>query len=205
LELDRTRYEAWIGKGESAGGLSTLAKPRLDEAFISFEVAIEYAPEEDRDAVKSRVSESWISLVAGHHTLARNHVIQFPSVYDACQKYYGIVQCDRFGEVALILPSEKPIRDRLWESSLKQRLEVGQTALRLRSKIQHLLYLIDEELIHQEIAIVTKALEELNPRPAAMAPGNPNSLNTLAWQIAAAALGIGVIVIVILIIANLSS
>jgi tetratricopeptide (TPR) repeat protein len=63
LELSPSHYEAWFGKGASAGWLSTLADFRFPEMITGFENALKYCPQDKTEEMKLK-SADMINKVA---------------------------------------------------------------------------------------------------------------------------------------------
>ena len=53
IEIDPQNYKAWLLKGKAAGWLSTLGNIRLEETVNCFTKAIEYAPDFDKEEIKT--------------------------------------------------------------------------------------------------------------------------------------------------------
>jgi DNA-directed RNA polymerase subunit RPC12/RpoP len=163
LEIDLSCYGAWIGKGESAGWMSTLDKPRLEESLECFKAAIKHAPESECDPVRARVSESLISIIVGHHELARTHVIRFKTVFEAARKYrLAQIMCvTMLSEISDILPQEQVLSNKLAEKFLRDILVMNQVLLGLCLHNKHLARITDLGLITKTNQSVNKALGQI--------------------------------------------
>lgn len=62
IEIDPQNYEAWLIKGKAAGWQSTLARNRIDESIQCFSKAFDYAPDDNKEEMKSVVSEEISNL-----------------------------------------------------------------------------------------------------------------------------------------------
>lgn len=62
IEIDSENYKAWFIKGKAAGWQSTLAKIRLDETLNCFSKAVDFAPEEEKEAVKKQSADEMDKL-----------------------------------------------------------------------------------------------------------------------------------------------
>ena len=60
--LDAMCYKAWLLKGRAIGWQSTLGNPRIEEAAHSFNNAIDFAPEAEKESVKEQVVEELKNL-----------------------------------------------------------------------------------------------------------------------------------------------
>jgi hypothetical protein len=88
LELNSTHYEAWLGKGESAGWLSTIAEPRLQETVTGVENAIKFCPENLRGEVKLRAADIINRIGVGFHNLSLKHMYDFGRVGNGKEEFY---------------------------------------------------------------------------------------------------------------------
>lgn len=91
LELDPTIYDAWIGKGVSAGWLSTLANIRIGETLVAFGHAIASAPDGLKDNVIEQVVNEANSIVSAIYSLARNQLVEFAAVNGVWDGYLNQV------------------------------------------------------------------------------------------------------------------
>ena len=57
IELDGTCYKAWFLKGKAVGWQSTMANIRIEEAAHSFCQALDFAPEDEKEDLKSQATE----------------------------------------------------------------------------------------------------------------------------------------------------
>lgn len=92
LELDPAIWEAWIGKGKSAGWQSSLANMRFGEVLTSFQHAIGTTPEhEKRETISSCVSEV-NRLVIALYEIAREHMLQHVALPDTWGDYLDRIE-----------------------------------------------------------------------------------------------------------------
>lgn len=80
LEFDSGNCQAWLGRGISAGRLSSLTKPRLEEMFTSMEAAIRCAPEDQEDAFRDAVAAAIDSVIHDYYEKARRHFESHPDL-----------------------------------------------------------------------------------------------------------------------------
>ena len=73
LEVDPQNYEAWLGKGEAAGWLSTLADFRLPEMFGGFRKAIEYAPVDNKEWITKLAVVKILEITLAYGELSIKH------------------------------------------------------------------------------------------------------------------------------------
>ena len=91
LEVDPQNYEAWFGKGEAAGWLSTLADFRMSEMLTDIENAIKNAPEEIKGNLKNRSADSISSMSIAYYRLMREHLLKFIALENTWETY--VDQC----------------------------------------------------------------------------------------------------------------
>jgi hypothetical protein len=80
LESDPANLEAWFGKAASAGWLSTLANPRLQEMVSIFQTAISVAPKDKCDDLKPLAADLINQVSMAVFQLAKNHIHEYPSL-----------------------------------------------------------------------------------------------------------------------------
>lgn len=83
IEIDPDNYEAWLLKGRAAGWQSTLANLRIDEAINCFTKALDNAPEEKAEDIKSIAAKETTSLTAALITMRCNNFADFPTERNA--------------------------------------------------------------------------------------------------------------------------
>jgi|GEM_PF-717479 tetratricopeptide (TPR) repeat protein len=76
LELQAENPEAWFGKGLSAGWLSDLNTFRFPEMLVSFDKAIELAPDHKKQETRTNAAISLTNVAAACHGISRNHLDQ---------------------------------------------------------------------------------------------------------------------------------
>jgi len=115
LEVDPQNYEAWFGKGEAAGWLSTLADVRLSEMLTDIENAIKNAPEEIKENLINRSADCINSITIAYYQLMREHLLKFVALEKTWEKY--VDQCKiilHFLEYAHILsPKDRRIMENI--------------------------------------------------------------------------------------------
>lgn len=73
LEVDPQNCEAWLGKGEAAGWLSTLADFRLPEMVGGIRKAIEYAPVDRKDEITKLAVVKILEITLAYGELSIKH------------------------------------------------------------------------------------------------------------------------------------
>jgi len=111
LELDAENYEAWFGKGISAGWQSTVADNRLPETITAFANALKYAPVDKKEDIKNR-SAALITLIStSYWKLVNDHVYKFGSNDETRERY--LTRCIEIIEALetahMLAPQEKQI------------------------------------------------------------------------------------------------
>jgi len=96
LEVDLNNHEAWLGKGLSAGWMSTLAEFRFQEVINGVEKALEYVPKNLKEEMKWHLSHDISSMVSAYETLADNHRINFAELEEVRVEF--ILQCRKLLE-----------------------------------------------------------------------------------------------------------
>jgi hypothetical protein len=87
LEVDPQNYEAWLGKGEAAGWLSTLADVRLSEMLTDIENAIKNAPEEIKENLINRSADCINSITIAYYQLMREHLLKFVALENTWENH----------------------------------------------------------------------------------------------------------------------
>lgn len=87
LEEDGNNSKAWFGKGVAAGWQSNLLVFRFPEMLSSFQKAIEYASNEERNQYISRAADSINSISVACYYLSREHLDRFVSLHDSWSDY----------------------------------------------------------------------------------------------------------------------
>lgn len=87
LEVDPQNYEAWFGKGEAAGWLSTLADVRLSEMLTDIENAIKNAPEEIKENLINRSADCINSITIAYYQLMREHLLKFVALENTWENH----------------------------------------------------------------------------------------------------------------------
>jgi tetratricopeptide (TPR) repeat protein len=91
LEVDPQNHEAWFGKGEAAGWLSTLADFRMSEMLADIENAIRNAPGEIKENLINRSADSINSITIAYYQLMREHLLKFIALENTWENY--VDQC----------------------------------------------------------------------------------------------------------------
>jgi hypothetical protein len=105
LEYDGRNSEAWFGKGESVGWMSTVAELRIGEMVIPFSYAINYASASDRPRYSQRCSESFTKVCVACYSISRSHLAEFPTVDSAVRLY--LANCSTLLSVVNTYPQNK--------------------------------------------------------------------------------------------------
>lgn len=79
IEIDSSYYKAWILKGYAAGWQTTVSNLRFEEAINCFSNAINYAPDEEKDAIKNIAADALDNLSLALMDLVCNNFIRYPS------------------------------------------------------------------------------------------------------------------------------
>jgi DNA-directed RNA polymerase subunit RPC12/RpoP len=79
LEVDPQNYEAWLGKGEAAGWMSTLADFRFPEMIGGFRKAIEYAPVDNKEWIAKIAVVNIFGITIAYHKLSIEHFFKMKS------------------------------------------------------------------------------------------------------------------------------
>jgi tetratricopeptide (TPR) repeat protein len=87
LEYDPRNSEAWFGKGESAGWMSTVAQLRTDAMIASFANAINSAADSDKTAWRQRCSEAVTAVSSACYSISRRHLERFFQVTETWPDY----------------------------------------------------------------------------------------------------------------------
>jgi DNA-directed RNA polymerase subunit RPC12/RpoP len=69
LEVDAGHYEAWMGKGFSAGWSSTLKDFRISETLSGIDKAIIAAPEDHKEAIREQGAISFMDLINEYYNM----------------------------------------------------------------------------------------------------------------------------------------
>lgn len=78
ITLDAMNYKAWLLKGKAAGWQSTIQNQRITEAAHAFAQAIDFAPEDEKEAVKEETVEQLKRLGLACISLRKNRFSQYP-------------------------------------------------------------------------------------------------------------------------------
>jgi hypothetical protein len=80
LEFDPDNWEAWFGKAEAAGRLSSLADFRLPELLNGFQIALAKCPDDKKEETQKRAAIQ-ITVICMHYEIASTkHCLEFISV-----------------------------------------------------------------------------------------------------------------------------
>lgn len=89
IELSPSNYEAWFGKGASAGWLSTIAVFRFPEMITGFENAMKYCPQEKTEEMKLKSGEMINSVAIALWKLGLNHMLEWGRVGNERVNFYN--------------------------------------------------------------------------------------------------------------------
>lgn len=78
IALDAMNYKAWLLKGKAAGWQSTIQNQRITEAAHAFAQAIDFAPEDEKEAIKEEAVEQLKRLGLACISLRKNRFSKFP-------------------------------------------------------------------------------------------------------------------------------
>lgn len=76
LEVDSNNANAWLGKGKSAGWLSTLGNPRIAEMLNCFSRALEYSDTNQQFEITQDIASASGDILAAFYKLATNSFIE---------------------------------------------------------------------------------------------------------------------------------
>jgi hypothetical protein len=91
LELNPTNYEAWFGKGASAGWLSTLADFRLPEMITGIETAIKFCSDDQKEQLKIKGAEVLNKVSVAYFQLSSEHMHEYGRLGNVSNEFYN--QC----------------------------------------------------------------------------------------------------------------
>ncbi len=74
LEIDTTLSEAWLCKGEAAGGSSDVHTLRLTEMHGAFESALQLTAEDERPALRERCASTMTAVALGVYKMLHQYV-----------------------------------------------------------------------------------------------------------------------------------
>jgi predicted RNA-binding Zn-ribbon protein involved in translation (DUF1610 family) len=115
LELDPKNHEAWFGKGEAAGWLSTLADFRLPEMVTGIQNAVNFSPSDEKEEIQIKGARMINEITIAYYNLSLNHVFEFGRLRAAREEFMG--RCLRMIEALEIAHSialgEKVIIDNI--------------------------------------------------------------------------------------------
>jgi tetratricopeptide (TPR) repeat protein len=74
VEIDPDNSDAWIGKGISAGWLSTLGKPRISEMVSAISQGLEFVSPEKTENYKINLSDLVTNISKSFYVLAYRHM-----------------------------------------------------------------------------------------------------------------------------------
>lgn len=92
LEIDNTNFEAWFGKGESAGWLSTLNDFRLPEMVSGIQNALQFIPEEKKEEIKVAGANVLNLVSTAFYKLAYEHLLEYTALDDTWNEFLN--QCE---------------------------------------------------------------------------------------------------------------
>ncbi|HEV7684876.1 MAG TPA: CFI-box-CTERM domain-containing protein [Pyrinomonadaceae bacterium] len=87
LEVDASNSEAWAGKAEAAGSLSTLSSFRLPEMLTGFQKAIDHADPEKQTEVKHAAATKITLIIRGYFDSALAHLRDSDAIDKAWAEY----------------------------------------------------------------------------------------------------------------------
>ncbi|EMK5745689.1 tetratricopeptide repeat protein [Proteus mirabilis] len=85
LEIDPANVNAWFGKGEASGWLSTVSNLRFGEMTVAFESALKFS--DYSDELKKECAKSINEIVTACYSICKNHVIEFVALQDTWTNY----------------------------------------------------------------------------------------------------------------------
>jgi tetratricopeptide (TPR) repeat protein len=112
LECDLENWEAWLGKAEAAGRLSSLANFRLPEMLTDLTNAVGYGNRDGID-LRQRAAHVLSDVTIDYFTAAQEHLAEFISVPDTWNKY--VHECDQMMEALVEAREYDPSENRYLE------------------------------------------------------------------------------------------
>ena len=91
LEYLPRNPDAWIGKGEAAGWMSTLRDVKTVEMVAAFNNAINYAEEREKDDIRIHAADVINGVTSASFGMAKKHLLQFAKVNSIWPEY--VQQC----------------------------------------------------------------------------------------------------------------
>lgn len=76
LEVDAQNYDAWLGKGLSAGWMSTLAEFRFPEMINGVDKALEYSPDNLKEQMKVKAAYGIHDIITACRNVVADHKIE---------------------------------------------------------------------------------------------------------------------------------
>jgi hypothetical protein len=123
LECDLGNWEAWLGKGEAAGHLSSLANFRLREMLAAFTNAINYGDEAGIDL--RREAAHILNLVTlDYRNAAQQHLAEFISLPETWNEY--IQRCEQMTEAWAAACEYDPTEGLFLESMISTNVDLLQ-------------------------------------------------------------------------------
>lgn len=115
LEADPTYSEAWLGKGRSAGWLSSLANLRVSETLVAFGHAIATAGELDKALVAARAHDDLLALSSALYGMASRHRIEHAGMVSAQSTYVHVTSLliDTLHDSASWKPGDRRAADQM--------------------------------------------------------------------------------------------
>ncbi len=111
LELNPTHYEAWLGKAECAGWLSSVDAFRIQEVITCFETGLKYCPQEIKEHIKTENIIMVNSVLVAHFKILSDYMYEYGVNLDVRNVYY--VKCRQLVSAWEILnqydPTDKQI------------------------------------------------------------------------------------------------
>lgn len=84
IALDAMNYKAWLLKGKAAGWQSTIQNQRITEAAHAFAQAIDFAPEDEKEAVKEEAVEQLKRLGLACISLRKKSILSVSGCRRTC-------------------------------------------------------------------------------------------------------------------------
>lgn len=85
LEIEPANVNAWFGKGESSGWLSTVSNLRFGEMIVAFEGALKFS--DHSDELKKECAKSINEIVTACYSMCKKHVVEFVALQDTWTNY----------------------------------------------------------------------------------------------------------------------
>jgi tetratricopeptide (TPR) repeat protein len=91
LEIEPHNPEAWFGKGQSAGCMSTLRDFRIPEMIVGFQKAIDHSQAAEKPKIQELAVNAINNIVIAYYNAARKHLHEYVALNNVWDEY--LKQC----------------------------------------------------------------------------------------------------------------